>query len=224
MSVPRIRLLLLIALVMVVAVAFPVQGAEFSIGAVAGYNGGPAVKVSGRVSDFAQGFPLAVEAAMGYTSRDPGDPLEARRIFINDNTNGTPESKGWVWNARLDFLYKVRMLGLQDVSVFVGPRYSMFTGDFVYVGGNEDFEVTSNQWGIGLGAKASFPMGKKFSFTVEAGFDYFFSSTLYGHDTSYSPDGVTINGNHDYTYKDADTAINQPRFIPAVMLGISFGL
>ncbi len=90
--------------------------------------------MSAKVTDFAQGFPLTVEAALGYTSREPGDPLAARRIFINDNTNGTPESSGSAWNACLDFMYKVHALGLQDVSLFAGPRYSLFRGDFVYVG------------------------------------------------------------------------------------------
>jgi hypothetical protein len=47
---------------------------------------------------------------------------------------------------------------------------------------------------------------------------------FYGHDTSYSPDGVTVNGKHDYTYNDADAAINQPKFLPSLMVGISVGL
>jgi hypothetical protein len=223
MSRRKIQSVILATAAMVAFLISTVQGAEFSLGAQAGYAGGASARVSAKVGDFAQGFPLAVEVALGYISRDPGDPLAARRIFINDNTNGTPESSGWDWNVRLDFMYKVHMLGLQDVSLFAGPRYSLFTGDFVYVGGNEDFEVTTNQWGLGVGAKASFPMSKKVNFTVEAGFDYYFSSTLYGHDTSYSPDGVTVNGNHDYTYQDADTAINQPKFLPSVMLGITVG-
>jgi hypothetical protein len=217
-------MMILAATVMAGFLTSTAQGAEFSLGAQVGYGGGPGGRVSAQVTDFAQGFPLTVEAALGYLSRDPGDPLAARRIFINDNTNGTPESSGWAWYARLDFMYKVHMLGLQDLSLFAGPRYSLFKGDFVYVGGNEDFEVTSNQWGIGIGAKASFPMNRKVNFTVEAGFDYFLPNTLYGHDTSYSPDGITVNGNHDYTYKDADTAINQPKLLPNVMLGISVGL
>jgi hypothetical protein len=207
-----------------VGIFCPAMGADFSLGAQAGFAGGPAGRVTGRVMDFAQGFPLSVELGLGYFSRDPGDPLAARRIFINDNTNGTPESSGWEWNIRLDFMYKLHMPGLSEVSVFAGPRYSHFAGDFVYVGGNEDFEVTTNQWGLGLGAKASFPMGRRVSFTVEAGFDYFFSSEIYGHDTSYSPDGVIVNGNHDYTYRDADAAINQPKFVPGLLLGVAIGL
>jgi hypothetical protein len=29
-----------------------------------------------------------------------------------------------------------------------GPRYSTFNGNFKYVGGNEDFDIKSKQWGV----------------------------------------------------------------------------
>jgi hypothetical protein len=198
--------------------------ADFSAGLLAGYQGGGSFRLSVAASDFARGFPLAAELGVSYAWRDPGDPLAARRIFINDNTNGTPEESGWVWNVRLDFLYRVKVLGLQSAFAYAGPRYSIFTGDFKYVGGNEDFEVTSNQWGLGAGAKASFPMSRIVSLTVSAGLDYFFAGTLYGHDTSYSPGGETVNGKHEYTFSDADAAINQPKWQPSLLLGITVGL
>ena len=200
------------------------EARDFKASILGGYNGGGGFRGTVMVSKFAQGFPLALEAGLGYSWRDGGDPLAARHIFINDNTNGTPEESAWVWDVRLDFLYKVSLLGLRDAHLFAGPRFSMFTADFIYVGGNEDFEVTSNQWGIGLGAKATFPISQRLGFTMLAGFDYFFSATLEGHDTSYSPDGTSVNGRENFTYSDADAAINQPKFQPVLMLGLSLGL
>jgi hypothetical protein len=199
-------------------------GADFSVSLLAGYKGGASVRGSLFVSRFAEGFPLALEGGVTYTTLDPGHAADARRIFVNDATNGTPEKSGHAWDFRLDFLYQVRLLGMEDAHVFAGARYSLFAGDFVFVGGNEDFEVESNQWGIGVGARASFPMGKRFSFTLLAGADYFFSATLTGHDTSYSPDGETINGKHDYSFSTADAAIHQPKLQPSFMIGISYGL
>jgi hypothetical protein len=197
---------------------------DFKTGMLAGYNGGGGIRGTLMVSNFAQGFPLSLEAGLGYSWRDGGDPEAARHIFINDNTNGTPEESAWVWDLRLDFHYKASLLGLRDGSLFVGPRYSMFTADFKYVGGNEDFEVTSNQWGIGVGGKATFPISQRVGFTLLAGVDYFFASTLEGHDTAYSPDGSSVNGREGYSYSDADAAINQPKFQPVLMIGLSYGL
>ena len=43
----------------------------------------------------------------GYTQLNPSDALDARHIFINDNTNGTPQKKGRIFDFRLDFLIPV---------------------------------------------------------------------------------------------------------------------
>ena len=80
----------------------------------------------------------------------------------------------------------------------------------------------SNQWGLGLGAKGLFAISTKIDLTVTAGFDNYFENTLKGHDTSYSPDGLEVNGRNDYTFEDADRAVNQPEFIPLLMLGVAY--
>lgn len=199
------------------------RSAEFSGSAQVGYNGGPAFRLGGMVSQFAQGFPLSVELAVGYATMDPGDPLKARRIFINDNTNGTPEESGHAWDVRLDFLYRPGFTGMQALSFLAGVRRSMFMGDFRYVGGNEDFEVTSNQWGVGLGARGDFPISRTVDLVVSAGFDYYFKSALTGHDTEYNPQNENVNDRQGYTFSDADAAIHQPGFEPMGMIGISVG-
>ena len=98
----------------------------------------------------------------------------------------------------------------------------MFTGNFKFIGGNEDFDVTSNNWGIGIGAKAFFAMGAQMDFVVTAGVDYFFSNTLTGHDTAYSPDGENVNPRRDYTYDTANEAVNQPDLELILMIGLNY--
>ncbi len=98
----------------------------------------------------------------------------------------------------------------------------MFTANFNFIGGNEDFDITSNQWGIGFGLKSYFEISHSFDFVASAGFDYYFDSELSGHDTRYNPDGEDINARNDYTYSDADGAINNPDFQLRLMVGINY--
>jgi hypothetical protein len=204
------------------ATAAPALAGQFAASLYGGYKGGAGFRVGVMALDFARGLPIGIEGAISYTALDPGSPEDARRIFINDATNGTPEESGWMWDYRLDFLYRLKILGMNDAFLFVGARYSVFTADFHFVGGNEDFEVSSNQFGVGLGARTSFPISQKVSISFLLGFDYFFNATLTGHDTSYSPGGETVNGKHNYTYKDADAAVNQPKLQPIAMLGFVY--
>jgi len=199
-----------------------VHAAELSATALAGYKGGMGFKAAATLSHFAQGFPLAIEFGVGHTRMDPGKPAEARKVFINDATNGTPEESGWAWDFRLDFLYPLRALGVQNASAYIGVRRSMFTGNFKFVGGNEDFDVTCDQWGWGAGLTATFPMGKQFGFTLAAGIDHYPLATLTGHDTSYSPDGEEVNGRQGYDYTKADDAVNQPKLQGVLMAGITY--
>lgn len=219
--IPGMRRGKILLLVLVLGLG-TVRAADFSIGGLVGYKGGAAVRLTGTLSNFAEEFPLALEFGAGLTWMDPGNAAEARRIFINDATNGTPEKSGSQWDLRLDFLYRLKVMGRSRIYAYAGVRRSMFTGNFKFVGGNEDFDVTCNQWGLGLGLKGAFAMGKNFDFTMALGFDQFFGNTLQGHDTSYSPDGETVNGHHEYTYDDADAAINQPKFQPTALIGISY--
>jgi hypothetical protein len=205
-------------------IAHACYAADFSVTATSGYMGGLGFNISGGVSHFAQGFPLGFELAIAHSSLDPGNPEKARRIFINEATNGTPEKSGYTWNFRFDLLFPTRVFGFQDAHWYLGVRKSLFTGHFAYVGGNEIFDVTSDPWGIGGGLKASFPMGRSISFTLTAGVDYYPDGVLTGHDTTYYPDGEMVNQKEDYTYKDADGAINQPKIQPILMIGLTLGL
>ena len=198
------------------------NASNLSTDILVGYNSGLGIQVNGMVSDFAKGFPMNLSLGVGYTSLNPGNAADARRIFINDATNGDPEKSGSRWDLRMDFHYKVDWLALQRGYLYGGLRYTSFTGNFKFIGGNEDFDITSNHWGLGIGAKAFFEMGSQFDLVVSTGFDYFFASTLSGHDTSYSPDGENVNPRRDYTYDTADNAINQPKLEYLLMLGINY--
>lgn len=199
------------------------SGPRFSAGFVTGYNGGFGFQGNGTISNFAKDFPLSARFGVGYTLLDPGKPLDARKIFINNATNGIPEESGWFWDLRMDLLYNIKLFSINKSFLFAGVRYSMFTANFKFIGGNEFFDVTSDQWGLGGGLESYFALGSNLDLVITAGADYYFSGTIKGHDTAYSPDGETINSREDYDYEDADNSVNQPKFLPRIMVGFNYG-
>jgi len=202
--------------------AFPAAGVEWNGGAVVGYNGGPGGTANLMASKLVEGFPIALRLGVGYTAVEPGDPADARRIFINNATNGTPEERGWRWDYRFDLTYPLTIWSMQGLFVSGGARYSRHTSNFSFVGGNEDFDVTSNQWGWGLGLDKMLRMSSKTDFVFTVGVDYYLSAKLEGHDTSYDQGGEDVNPREDFAYADADEAINQPGFVFRFMLGVNY--
>ena len=198
------------------------QHVAFNSGVLVGFNGGTGVQFFGGVANIADGFPFDVRLGVGYTVTQPGDARAARRIFINNATNGVPEERGWIWDFRLDVRHPTKLLGLPNATVFGGPRYVRFTGNFEFVGGNEDFDVQARRLGAGLGLESSFIINRKLDLLISSGFDYFPKGTLHGHDTWYNPDGDDINPREDYNYTDADNAINQPKYELRMMIGLQF--
>jgi hypothetical protein len=199
-------------------------GAKFSIGGSLGYFAGVSMQANVGVSNFAIGFPLAVRLGLGYSSVEPGNAADARRLFINDATNGTPEESGHVWDLRLDFMYPIKLGSVPKSFIVFGPRHTSFTGTFNYVGGNEKFDVTTSQWGLGGGLESQFPMSPRFRLVINMGIDYLFDASLSGHDTQYKPDGDDVNPREGVSFDDADKAISQPEIEPRVMVGISYAL
>lgn len=197
--------------------------AEYTADLQLGYGRGFGFLVGSTVSEFAEGFPFDLRYGLGYTDLDPGDPRAARRIFINDGTNGTPSESGRAWDLRFDLVYDLELFQKSETYAFAGPRYSSFTGSFRYVGGNEEFDVTSRQWGIGGGVESHHRLlaSRQVDLVVSAMLDYYFESPLSGHDTTYDPGGGDVNARRDYTFRDADGAIQQPKLVPRLMVGIS---
>lgn len=207
------------------------EPSKLTAGIITGYYSGYGIQANIKANDFAKEFPFELRLGIGYTILSPGHAADARRIFINNATNGVPEKRGSNFDYRMDFLLPKTIFGAKNSYLVFGPRYSTFKGNFKYVGGNEDFDVTSKQWGIGGGIENHFTMTKNIDLVLVFGLDYFFNSTLKGHDTSYSPDNDNVNARKDnqnndtvFNYKDADKAINQPKIMPRVMIGVSFGL
>lgn len=198
-----------------------------SISIQTGYNRGLGIMASFSIHHLAEGLPGNLRLSIGLNSLDPGNGLEARRIFINNNTNGTLEKKGKSIDFRADYMFPANILNLKNSYWVFGPRYSNFKANFKFVGGNENFDVTTQQWGIGIGLDNYFKINAKWDISFALGVDYFFDNTLTGHDTSYTPNGDNINprnnnqnNNSPFTYLDADKAINQPQLMPRIMVGL----
>lgn len=198
---------------------------------MAGYNRGFGLRANLTVYNFPGAFPFDLRFGMGYTFLNPGNAADARRIFINNATNGEPDKNGGSFDLRLDFLKHKEVFGIENSFLVFGPRFSTFKGHFDYVGGNEVFDVTSHQWGIGAGIEHHFSMAQNISVVIGYGLDYYIPGTLTGHDTSYSPGNDNVNPENDnenndlpFKYKDANKAIYQPGIMPHVMMGVCFGL
>jgi hypothetical protein len=205
------------------------HAADLSLSGLGGYQGGVGLRLGGTVRDAIPGLPLAFSAGVGYAFRDPGDALQARAVFINQNTNGTPEKSGRVWDLRLDVVWLLRIAGLQEAGAFVGVRHSWFMGDFRYVGGNEDFEIVSNEWGWGAGVRGAVAMSPAWSLNFQAGFDHYPAWSLTGHDATYASSGAMVNARDNgtgtgatYLPRDADRAVNQPKLVPSILVGLTW--
>jgi hypothetical protein len=192
---------------------------HFSAALTAGYRSGRGVEALVIAHDFLGRSPLRVRLGLRYADVNAGRAMDARHVFINDNTNGTPEEHANNSGLKLDLLYPVHLLGQPHLYAFGGPRYARYRADYRFVGGNEDFEVASHHWGFGAGLENRYPVSPRVALTLAAGVDYYLPSTIYGHDTSYSPDGTSVNGRPGYSYSDADRAVGQPKLDPIMTLG-----
>lgn len=197
---------------------------KFSMGVLFGYTGNFGLNVSGTISEFSYDIPLALKFSAGYNVREAGNLWDARKVFINDNTNGDPAESAHSFDLRLDFAYPVKLFSIRKSLLYVGPRYSMHTSTFEFVGGNEFFDITTSQFGLGLELETYFGISPNLRLVFSGGFDYYFYSQIGGHDSAYNPDGTDVSGRADYTYQDADDAINQPKYEVRFLVGLNFGL
>ncbi len=200
------------------------RAGDLAVGLNVGTEAGPGGHLQGSFRDFAAELPLTARFSLGYHSTDAGDPYAARHVFINDNTNGTPEDSARYYQARFDLVFPLTRLGPQRIYLFGGPRWASYKAEFVYVGGNEDFEVRTSPWGMGLGVETYFAVKPGTDFVLQVGLDHFQSDTLDGHDTAYTPDGDHINPRDGYDYDSADEAVNQPRTEFMLMMGLQMKL
>ncbi len=201
-----------------------VSAADFSAGLGIGYAKNFAVRGEGLVTNFAQDFPFGLGFAITYTGVDPGDPWGARRIFIANAHNGTPMTHGETWDFRMDFEYKLDIKGPHATFLYAGVRNSFFDGTYRYVGANEEFDITSDQWGIGIGAKGMFSISSRVDLALTVGVDSYFNGAIHGHDTTYNPNNDNVNPHENFTYEDAAGVVNVPRLVPVLMIGLSYNI
>jgi hypothetical protein len=209
------------AAVLLVAAA-PARALDMSYDLLSGWQNGIGFRGVATAQKVIAGAPVAFSFGFGHTLIDPGDALLARHVFINDNTNGTPEKSGTVNDFRLDAVWLLDVARLEDAGVFGGVRYSMFQGRFHYVDGNEDFDVLSNDWALGVGFRGAFAVSRQWSISLSAGLDWFPSRSLYGHDATYNSNGTSVNARGDYGWADASRAINHPALVPSLLFGMSW--
>jgi hypothetical protein len=199
-----------------------VRGADLSATAFTGYQNGFDLRVVGLADHLMKTVPIGIDLGIGLTFVNAGNPTLARAVFINENTNGTPQMSATVWDFQMDFVWFFRVPEMEQFGVFLGPRLSMYSGDFHYVGGNEDFTVTSNNWGLGAGVRGAIPLSKHWALALSIGLDYYPVLTFYGHDTTYSSTGYTVNPKDGYDFSAAYAAINQPYVIPSLLIGLTW--
>jgi hypothetical protein len=204
---------------------------KYYAGIMTGYNRGFGIQANITAYNFPKDFPLELRFGIGLSLIDPGNAADARRIFINNATNGVPEKNGRSFDFRFDFMFPKTVFGNNNSYLLIGPRFSTFRGHFDYVDGNEVFDVTSTQWGVGAGIENHFKLTRKLSLILNYGLDVYLPGTLTGHDTSYSlnndnvnPEENNQNNDSPFTYKDADRAIRQPFIMPHLMIGVNFNL
>lgn len=195
-----------------------------------GYYDGPSVAGAVGLGEIFEKAPLGFEIGLGYSWTRKGDATLACQVFINQNQNNNHEtiSSGGVLNVDFNATYPlVKAVGPVKLSVFGGPRYARWAVRHQYVNGNEDFDIVSHVWGMGGGLRGTLPLSKNFNAIMDLSVNYFFRSSIYGHDATYYPDNSNINARNNgagytYTYEDALRATTIPHFRPRVMVGIQF--
>jgi hypothetical protein len=201
---------LLVALPALLGGAFGAQAASCEGSLAFGANAGTAAIAGLTVSGISASSPIRLRTSLGYAACDPGRAREARRVFINDATGGTPEKDGRIWTFGLDLLFPLARRSGHLLDLYAGPRYALFDGHFRYVGDNEEFDITSRHWVVGAGLESTTRLGERFSLGLGAGAEDFFPASLHGHDATYDPDDENVNSREDYKYADADRAVDQP--------------
>jgi len=196
------------------------QGSYFRTGIDIGFDEGPGFLLN-FISKLIPVKNTKTRIAFGISFPDPGNPALARKVFINDATNGIPEKRGRVIKVRLDLIKRLKLRIYPGSNIYFGFRYAVFKGFFKYSGGNEEFEVSSNNSGIGIGTEHFFKLSSKKFLKITTGLDYYLPSHIHGHDTTYYPNDQNINPRRDYGYSNANKAVNQPELEFRIVFGIT---
>jgi hypothetical protein len=217
-------------LMAIAALSAPVHALEKYNMLMGGYYDGPSVSGTVGLGDIFEKFPVGFEIGLGYSWASKGDAILARKVFINQATGGNDEaqSSGGVLDVGINGTVPLnKSYGPIKFVAFGGPRYSRWAVRHQYVGGNEDFDVVAHSWGLGGGIRGVRPLSEHFNAVMQLELNYYFPTSIYGHDATYYPDNHNINARDDnagytYTYDDATNSTAVPRLRPRVMVGIQF--
>ncbi len=172
-----------------------------------------------------QDFPVFAQGRIGTTYQmDPGNADDARLIFINGNQGGSVEEYGQSFLFALDLGWKAYSRDSMRLELVVSGLVNRYNANFAYIGDNEDFTVKTTAFGFGLGGNLRILLSeRRSSLIVKCGMEFFPDTKFEAHGTYYyNPDNEDDNPREDYTYEDADKAVNQPGFRPYVMVGIVY--
>jgi hypothetical protein len=221
---------LILALMTIAAISAPAHAVKHYDMLMSGYYDGPSVSGTFGFKEIFEKVPLGLELELGYSWTHTGDPLLACQVFINQNQNNNHETinSGGVLDLGLNGTYPLNQTyGTVKFTLFGGPRMARWAVRHEYVNGNEDFDIVSWVWGLGGGLRGSMPLSQSFTAVLQLGVDYYFRSSIYGHDATYYPDNANINARNNgagytYTYDDALRATTVPHIRPRVMIGLQF--
>ena len=166
-----------------------------------GYTGGFGINLYGTISEFSYDTPLSVRFGGGYNIREAGNPWDARKIFINDNTNGDPAESAHSFDLRLDFAYPVNLFSIrksllkldQDI-LCIHPHLNLLAAMNFLILQLHNSDLVQD-------LETYFGISPNLSLVFSGGFDYYFDAQIGGHDSAYNPDGTDVSGREDYTYR-----------------------
>jgi hypothetical protein len=219
----RVLVSVLLMLVLTVAAAAVDLYEEFRIG----YGNDFAAELGFRLSGISSDLPLTMKASGGYVRQvSAGNADDARSVFINDATTGSPTEYGESWYYGVTVGYTILVGESFHVEAFGLGRQNVYNAFFIFTGGNEAFRVTTTQFGVGGGVELLFGNDGPAQFSLNGGVEFYFPSRIDSHGTYfYTPDGTDSRPRNDYTYEDADAAVNQPTLRPfatfAVLIPLS---
>ena len=178
-----------------------------------GYYGDAGVSIALRLEEKSQDFPFFIQARGGYSYQiDPGNATDARQIFINDNTGGNIEKYGESYLTALDLGWNWKAFERLSLEFTLSGLWNYYSAHYSFIGNNESFTVTTTPFGLGAGVALHIPISdSSSSILIKGGGEYFPKAQLDAHGTYYyTPDGEDARPRNDYTYEEADAAVNQP--------------
>jgi len=96
---------------------------KYSAGIITGYNRGFGIQTNLTAYNFGPTFTAKLRFGIGLSLIDPGNAADARRIFINNATNGVPEKNGRSFDFRLDFMFPKTIFGDKNSYLVLAPGF-----------------------------------------------------------------------------------------------------